>query len=61
MDYPLYINVSQAAEMSGIGEKTIRDWLNSSEPMPYIRIGAKRLIQRDAFASYLESKQEVRL
>ena len=61
MDYPLYINVSQAAEISGIGEKQIRDWLNSSEPMPYIRIGAKRLIQRDAFASYLESKQEVRL
>ena len=61
MDYPLYINVSQAAEISGIGEKQIRDWLNSSEPMPYIHIGAKRLIQRDAFASYLESKQEVRL
>lgn len=61
VDYPLYINVSQAAEISGIGEKQIRDWLNSSEPMPYIRIGAKRLIQRDAFASYLESKQEVRL
>lgn len=61
MNYPLYITVSQAAEMSGIGEKQIRDWLNSSDPMPFIRIGVKRLIQRDAFASYLEEKQEVRL
>ena len=61
MSYPLYITASQAAEMSGIGENTIRDWLNSNDPMPFIRIGAKRLIQRDAFAAYLERKQEVRL
>lgn len=61
MDYPLYITASQAAEMSGIGEKQIRDWLNGNDPMPFIRIGAKRLIQRDTFASYLERKQEVRL
>jgi excisionase family DNA binding protein len=61
MNYPLYITVQQAAEMSGIGEKIIRDWLNSSNPMPYIKIGAKKLIQRDAFPEYLKSLQEVRL
>jgi excisionase family DNA binding protein len=61
MSYPLYITVQQAAEMSGIGEKTIRDWLNSSNPMPYIKIGAKKLIQRDALPEYLKSLQEVRL
>ena len=61
MDYPLYITASQAAEMSGIGEKQIRDWLNSNDPMPFIRIGAKRLIQRDALPKYLEKRQEVRL
>lgn len=61
MWFPLYITVSQAAEMSGIGERTLRDWLNSADPPPFIRIGAKRLIQRDALPAYLESKQEVRL
>ena len=61
MSYPLYLSTSQAAEMSGIGEKQIRDWLNSADPMPYIRIGAKRMIQRDTFPAYLERKQEVRL
>lgn len=60
MELPLYINVKQAAEMSGIGENTLRDWLNSSDPMPYIRIGNKRLIQRDSLAAYLEKRQEVK-
>lgn len=61
MDYPLYLSIPQAAEMSGIGEKQIRDWLNGSDPMPHIKIGAKRLIQRDTFPKYLEARQEVRL
>lgn len=61
MDYPLYLSTEQAAEMSGIGQKQIRDWLNSTDPPPFIRIGAKRLIQRDAFPVYLEARQEVKL
>lgn len=60
MELPLYITTKQAAILTGIGENTLRDWLNSSEPMPYIRIGNKRLIQREALPEYLESKQEVR-
>jgi len=61
MAYPLYINVEQAAELSGIGAKTWRDWLNSKDPPPFIRIGNKRMIQRDGIAPYLEQKQEIRL
>ena len=58
--FPMYLSVEQAAEMSGIGERTIRDWLNSSDPMPYIKLGNKRLIQRDALPEYLEQRQEVK-
>lgn len=61
MGFPLYLSVEQAAEFTGIGQRTLRDWLNSTDPPPFIRIGAKRLIQRDALPAYLESKQEVRL
>ena len=61
MGHPLYLSVEQAAEFTGIGQRTLRDWLNSADPPPFIRIGAKRLIQRDALPAYLESKQEVRL
>ena len=61
MDMPLYVSAEQAAELSGIGSKTWRDWLNSSDPPPFLRIGNKRMIQRDGIAPYLESKQEIRL
>lgn len=60
MEYPLYITVAQASEMSGIGRDAIYNMLNSTDPPPFIRIGNKRLIQRDAFPTYLESKQEVK-
>ena len=61
MAYPLYVSADEAAEISGIGSKNWRDWLNSSDPPPHLRIGTKRLIQRDGIAPYLEGKQEVRL
>ena len=60
MSLPLYITAKQAAEYSGIGEKTIRDYMNSADPMPYLQIGNKRLIQTAALESYLESKQEIK-
>ncbi len=61
MEFPLYLSVEQAAEFSGIGQKTLRDMMNSADPPPFLKIGAKRLIQRDAFPKYLERKQEVHL
>ena len=57
----LYLTINEAAELSGIGARTWRDWLNSNDPPPFIRIGNRRMIQRDGIAPYLESKQEVRL
>lgn len=61
MAFPLYVSTVEAAEISGVGEKKWRDWLNSADPPPYLRVGVKRMIQRDGIAPYLEGKQEVRL
>ena len=61
MEFPLYVSAEEAAEISGIGVKKWRDWLNSSDPPPFLRIGNKRMIQRDGIAPYLEQKQEIRL
>jgi len=61
MDWPLYLSAEQAAEYSGIGSKTWRDWLNSKDPPPFIRIGNARKIQRDGIVPYLIGKQEVKL
>lgn len=57
---PLYMTVKQAAQYAGIGEHTMRDFLASADPPPYLRIGRKRLIQAAALAGYLERKQEVK-
>lgn len=56
----LYLTIQEAAEYAGIGEKTMRDFVNSSDPPPYMRVGKKVLIQRKKLPDYLESKQEVR-
>ena len=60
MEYPLYLSIEQAATYTGIGQNTLRDWLNSKDPMPYLAIGNRKLIQRDALSDYLTSKQEVK-
>lgn len=60
MDWPMYLTVSQASEMTGIGERTLRDMLNGRDPMPYLRVGNRRLIQRDALTEYLERRQEIK-
>lgn len=56
----LYLTITEAAQYAGIGEHTMRDFLDSADPPPYLRIGRKRLIQASALAGYLERKQEVR-
>lgn len=56
----LYLTVAEAAEWSGVGERQMRCWLESDEPMPYLRLGRRRLIQAAALPEYIERKQEVR-
>lgn len=58
---PLYLTVEQAAAYANIGEKAMRDMLNSACPPPYLAVGRKRMIQTAALGPYLESRQEVRL
>lgn len=57
----LYATVKEAAELVGIGISTMRDFMNSDDPPPYLRIGEKRLLQVAALEPYFERKQEVRL
>ena len=60
MEFPLYMTIEQSSKFSGVGQNTLRAWLDSRDPMPYLQIGRKRLIQRDALPAYLERKQEVK-
>lgn len=57
----LYLSIPEAAEFVGVGEKYMRDLVNSSCPPPYLKVGNKRLLQKSALADYFEGLQEVRL
>ena len=60
-DYPLYVNIEQAMELSGLSKRVWENMLNSEDPPPHLMVGNRRKIQRDGIAPYLESRQEVRL
>lgn len=55
----LYLTIEEAAQYVGIGEKTLREYMDD-EPIPYLRVGNRKLLQRAALAEYFERKQEVR-
>ena len=57
----LYLTVDEAAAYVGIGVKAMRDYVNSKEPPPMMRVGKKVLLQKSALAPYFERRQEVRL
>ena len=57
---PLYLTVAQAAEYAGVGEKRMREWVNSADPPPYLRVGREKHVETAALPGYLERKQEVR-
>ena len=56
----LYLSISEAAEFVGVGVSTMREYVNSSDPPPYLKVGKKKLLQRAALADYFEQRQEVR-
>ena len=56
----LYLSVSDAAEYVGIGVKTMRDYVNSKNPPPYMKVGNKVMLQKSELERYFEEKQEVR-
>lgn len=60
MDAPLYLDVKQAAAYVGIGEKAMRDYVNSTDQPPYLMNGQKKMLQVAALAPYFEQRQEVR-
>ena len=60
MDAPLYLDVRDAAAYVGIGEKAMRDYVNSTDPPPYLMNGQKKMLQVAALADYFEERQEVR-
>jgi excisionase family DNA binding protein len=60
MEEKLYLTIKEAAAYVGIGISAMRDYVNSSDPPPFMRLGNKYLLQKSALAPYFESKQTVK-
>ena len=56
----LYLSIHDAAAYVGIGVNTMRDFLNSSDPPPYLLVGNKRMLQKSALEEYFHKRQEVK-
>ena len=57
---PLYVSARHAAQLTGISEHRIREWLNdATDPLPHIRCGNRRLIRAGALPEYLKRKEAV--
>ena len=56
----LYMTISDAAAYAGIGVNTMRAYVNSADPPPYLKVGNRVMIQTAALAPYLEKKQEIK-
>lgn len=56
----LYLTVKEAAEYVGIGIKAMHNYVNSSDPPPYLVVGKQKRLQKKALEPYFENLQEVR-
>ena len=60
MDMPLYVSIAEAARFVGIGEKAMRDLLNSNDPPPYLLVGREKRPQLAALEKYFHERQEIK-
>lgn len=54
------MTIPEAAEYVGVGERFMRDLVNSTNPPPFLLVGNKRLLQKAALPDYFEALQEVK-
>lgn len=55
----LYLSIKEAASYVGIGENAMRQYVNSADPPPHMKLGKKVLVQKAGLAPYFEKRQEV--
>lgn len=55
---PWYLPIKDAAKVSGIQERTLRDCCNGIDPPPMLRMGkSKRLVSMDGLRDYLKARE----
>ena len=57
MDTPWYLPIEEAAKRAGISAKQLRDFVNSSDPPPYLTSGRKKLLNMEGLKAYLKARE----
>jgi excisionase family DNA binding protein len=53
---PEWLSLRQVTEYAAVSERTLRAWIHSAvDPLPAVRVGAKTLVNRQAFDAWLQS------
>lgn len=52
-----YLTIAEAAEVTGISEKMLRDFVNSTEPPPHLKAGKKVLLNMEGLKDYLKERE----
>lgn len=52
-----YLTIAEAAEVTGISEKMLRDFVNGIDPPPHIKAGKKVLLNMEGLKEYLKAKE----
>lgn len=54
-EYPMYVDVKQAMEITGLGQRRLESSLHSYNPLPHIREGRLYKINKFKLRAYFEA------
>ena len=52
-----YLTIAEAAEVTGISERMLRDYVNSADPPPHLKAGKKVLLNMEGLKDYLKERE----
>ena len=52
-----YLTIAEAAKVTGLSERQLREYVNSLDPPPYIQYGNKKLLNMEGLKEYLKGKE----
>lgn len=61
IDKKALLTITEAAELTNIGQNKIRELINTPTCPFVLRVGTKNLIKRERFLSFLDNRNGVRI
>jgi excisionase family DNA binding protein len=52
---PEWLDLKAVQQYACVSERTLRDWIHRTDPLPAVRVGAKMLVRRSDFDRWLQN------